>query len=62
MQIFWTMVLSKMSSEGVKTEAIASSPPQLVVVPVLEDEVESLASISFLGDMEDLEAEYDKDC
>ena len=55
------MLLSKMVSQGVKTEAVASSPPMLVVVPVLEDETESLASFGFLDEMEALEAEYDKD-
>ena len=60
-QIFWTMLLSQAASSGVKTEAIAVSPPQLVVVPVLEDENESLASVGFLEEMEALETEYDKD-
>ena len=60
-QIFWTMLLSQAASSGRKTEAIAVSPPQLVVVPVLEDEDESLASVGFLEEMEALETEYDKD-
>lgn len=37
-----------------------SSPPQIVVVPVLEDETEVLASAGFLDEMEALEAEYDR--
>lgn len=55
------MLLSKTASQGVKTEAIAAAPPGLVVVPVMEDEAESLASVFFLDEMEALEAEYDKD-
>ena len=60
-QIFWTMLLSQAASGGVKTEAIAVSPPQLVVIPVLEEENESMASVGFLEEMEALETEYDKD-
>ena len=63
LQIFWTMLLSQQAavSEGSNTvEAVMSSPPQLVVIPVLEDAVEVLASASFLDEMEALEEEYDR--
>ena len=62
MQIFWTMLLSKQSStsDGTSVQAVMSSPPQIVVVPVLEDETEVLASAGFLDEMEALEAEYDR--
>lgn len=55
------MLLSQQASnqEGGNFEAVMSSPPQLVAVPVLEDEVEVLASAGFLDEMEALEAEYD---
>lgn len=56
------MLLSQQAStsEGASVEAVMSSPPQLVVVPVQEDETEVLASASFLDEMEALEAEYDR--
>jgi len=60
-QIFWTMLLSQAStSEGVKAEAVASSPPGLVFLPIKEDDEEVLASACFLDEMEALEAEYDR--
>jgi hypothetical protein len=56
------MLLSQQAStsEGVKAEAVASSPPGFMVIPIKEDDTEVLASASFLDDMEDLEAEYDR--
>ena len=57
------MLLSQQAavSEGPSAvEAVMSSPPQLVVIPVLEDAGEILASASFLDEMEALEAEYDR--
>ena len=56
------MLLSQQAStqEGTNFEAVMSSPPQIVAVPVLEDESEVLASASFLDEMEALEAEYDR--
>ena len=62
LQIFWTMLLSQQASstEGTSVQAVMSSPPQIVVVPVQEDETEILASASFLDEMEALEAEYDR--
>ena len=58
LQIFWTFLLSQAASAGVKTEVLPASPPQLVVVPVPEDEFETVASVGFLEDMEALENEY----
>lgn len=58
------MLLSRSASGTNKTEAIASSPPQMVAVEMEEEDAKvelSLASMGFLEEMEALEAEYDQD-
>ena len=63
LQIFWTMLLSQSASGSNKTEAIPSSPPQMVAVELegAERDEFTLSSYSFLEEMEALESEYDRD-